>query len=116
MAKNSGATIVDPKPYLSGTIKSVFEEFPQITEIVPAMRYNDQQIKDMEDTLNNAEAELIIDGSPINLEKLIKSNKPIVRVSYDIEAIKSPTIEEVLDIFIEKNLYISFYLFKFSIL
>ncbi len=103
-AKNNGARIVDPRPYLTGTLKTLFEEFPQITEIVPAMGYNDQQIKDMEDTLNKAEAEVIIDGSPIDLEKLIKSNKPIVRVSYDIEAIKSPTIEEVLDKFIEKNL------------
>ncbi|MFX1532453.1 MAG: hypothetical protein ACFFBC_15155 [Promethearchaeota archaeon] len=67
------------------------------------MGYNDQQIKDMEDTLNNTEAELIIDGSPIDLEKLIKSNKPIVRVSYDIEALKSLTIEETLDDFIKKN-------------
>ncbi len=103
-AKNNGAIIVDPRPYLTGTMKNVFEEFPQITDIVPAMGYNDQQIKDMEETLNNAEAEIIIDGSPIDLEKLINSNKPIVRVSYDIEAIKSPTIEEVLDKFIEKNL------------
>ncbi|MBY8985930.1 MAG: GTPase, partial [Candidatus Lokiarchaeota archaeon] len=103
-ATNSGAIIIDPRPYLSGTMKTVFEEFPQITEIVPAMGYNDQQIKDMEDTLNKADAEIILDGSPIDLEKLINSNKPIVRVSYDIEAIKSPTIEEVLDKFIEKNL------------
>ena len=103
-AKNNGAIIVDPRPYLTGTMKNVFEEFPQITEIVPAMGYNDQQLADMEETLNKAEAEVIIDGSPIDLEKLIKSNKPIVRVSYDIEAIKSPTIEEVLDNFIEKNL------------
>ena len=103
-ATNSGAVIVDPRPYLSGTMKTLFEEFPQITEIVPAMGYNDQQIKDMEDTLNRAEAEVIIDGSPIDLEKLINSNKPIVRVSYDIEAIKSPTIEEVLDNFINRFL------------
>ena len=103
-ASNSGAIIIDPRPYLTGTMKNLFEEFPQITEIVPAMGYNDQQIKDMEDTLNKAEAEVIIDGSPIDLEKLINSNKPIVRVSYDIEAIKSPTIEEVLDNFINKFL------------
>ncbi|MHA2036150.1 MAG: cyclic 2,3-diphosphoglycerate synthase [Promethearchaeota archaeon] len=103
-AINSGAEIVDPRPYLTGTMKKVFEEFPQITQIVPAMGYNDQQIKDMEDTLNKAVAEVIIDGSPIDLEKLIKSNKPIVRVSYDIEALKSPTIEEVLDGFINKFL------------
>jgi predicted GTPase len=104
-AINNGAIIIDPRPYLTGIMKDVFEEFPQITEIVPAMGYNDQQIKDMEDTLNKAEAEVIIDGSPIDLEKLIKSNKPIVRVSYDIEAIdKSPKIEEVLDNFIKKYL------------
>jgi len=103
-ATNSGAIIIDPKPYITGTMKKVFEEFPQITQIVPAMGYNDQQIKDMEETLNKAEAEFIIDGSPIDLEKLINSNKPIVRVSYDIEAIKSPTIEEVLDNFINRFL------------
>jgi predicted GTPase len=103
-AINSGAEIIDPRPYLTGTMKKVFEEFPQITQIVPAMGYNEQQIKDMEDTLNKADAEVIIDGSPIDLAKLIKSNKPIVRVSYDIEGIKSPTIEEVLDDFINKFL------------
>jgi len=103
-AKNNGAIIVDPRPYLTGSMKNLFEEFPQITEIVPAMGYNEQQIKDMEATLNKAEAEVIIDGSPIDLAKLIKSNKPIVRVSYDIEAIKSPKIEEVLDSFIKEHL------------
>jgi len=103
-ATNNGAIIVDPKPYITGSMKKVFEEFPQITQIVPAMGYNDQQIKDMEDTLNKAEAEFIIDGSPIDLEKLINSNKPIIRVSYDIEAVRSPTIEETLDKFIEKFL------------
>ena len=89
---------------LKGSMKKLFEEFPQITEIVPAMGYNDQQIKDMEDTLNKAEADIVIDGSPIDFEKLIKSNKPIIRVNYDIEAIESPTIEEVLDDFVKKHL------------
>lgn len=103
-AINNGAEIVDPRPYLTGTMKKLFEEFPQITQIVPAMGYNDQQIKDMEDTLNNAECDLIIDGSPIDLEKLIKVNKPIVRVTYDIQPIGSPSIEDVLEEFIQKQL------------
>ena len=103
-AKNNGAIIIDPRPYLTGSMKNLFEEFPQITEIVPAMGYNDQQIADMEQTLNNAEAEVIIDGSPIYLGKLIKSKKQIVREKYYIEAIKSPTIEEVLDKFIKQHL------------
>jgi len=103
-AKNAGAKIVDPKPYLEGTMKEVFEEFPHITEIVPAMGYSDEQIEDMEKTLNKAKCDIIVNGSPIDLEKLIKVNKPIVTVRYDIEAIKSPTIEEVLDDFAHKIL------------
>ncbi|MFW9988852.1 MAG: cyclic 2,3-diphosphoglycerate synthase [Candidatus Odinarchaeota archaeon] len=101
-AINNGSEIIDPRPYLTGAMKLVFKEFPHITQIIPAMGYNEQQIKDMEETLNKIEAEIVIDGSPINLEKLIKCNKPIVRVNYDIESIKSPTIEQVLDKFIDK--------------
>lgn len=103
-AKNKGAVIIDPKPYLTGTLIEIFKEYPQIKEIVPAMGYNDQQIKDMEETLNKSKCDLIINGSPIDLAKLINSNKPIVRVTYDIEAVSSPTIEEVLDEFIQKFL------------
>ncbi len=103
-AINSGAKVIDPRPYLVGSLIEMFEEFPHIANIVPAMGYNEQQLKDLEMTLNNSECDIIIDGSPIDLGKLVNSNKPIVRVSYDIKAIKSPTIEEVLDTFIEKHL------------
>ena len=103
-AKNAGAKIVDPKPFLVGTMKEVFEEFPHITEIVPAMGYSDEQIEDMEKTLNQAKCDIIVNGSPIDLEKLVKVNKPIVTVRYDIEAISRPTIEEILDTFIKKHL------------
>jgi len=68
------------------------------------MGYTAQQIEDLEKTLNNVKADIILNGSPIDLTKLIKTNKPIVKVSYDIEPIGSPTIEEVLDTFINKFL------------
>ncbi|MFW9879689.1 MAG: cyclic 2,3-diphosphoglycerate synthase [Candidatus Thorarchaeota archaeon] len=103
-AKNAEAKIVDPRKFLVGSMKDVFEDFPQITQIVPAMGYTDQQIEDLEKTLNNVKADIILNGSPIDLTKLIKANKPIVKVSYDIESIGSPTIEEVLDDFINKFL------------
>jgi predicted GTPase len=103
-AKNYGAKIIDPRPYLTGNMKEIFEEFPQITEILPAMGYNNQQIEDMEETLKKAECDIIVNGSPIDLTKLINHNKPIIKVTYDIEPIKSPTIEEVLDDFIKKFL------------
>ena len=103
-AKNADAKIVDPRPYLVGSMKDVYEEFPQITEIVPAMGYNDDQIENLEKTLNNAKADVILNGSPIDLTKLIKANKPIVKVTYDIEATRKPSIEDVLDNFIDKHL------------
>ncbi|MFW9929837.1 MAG: GTPase [Candidatus Thorarchaeota archaeon] len=103
-AKNAGAKIIDPRPYLSGSMKDVYEEFPQITEIVPAMGYTDQQIEDLENTLNKVKCDIILNGSPIDLKKLINTNKPIVKVSYDIEPIEHPTIENVLDDFVQKFL------------
>lgn len=103
-AKNAGAKIVDPRPYLVGSMKEVYEEFPQITEIVPAMGYNDDQIENLEKTLNNVKADIILNGSPIDLTKLIKANKPIVKVTYDIEATRKPSIEDVLDNFIDNHL------------
>ena len=103
-AKNAEAKIVDPRPYLTGSMKDVYEEFPQITEIVPAMGYTDQQIEDLEKTLNKVKADIILNGSPIDLKKLVNVNKPIVKVSYDIEPVKEPTIEKVLDDFIQKFL------------
>ncbi|MFX0082562.1 MAG: cyclic 2,3-diphosphoglycerate synthase [Candidatus Hodarchaeota archaeon] len=103
-AKNAEAKIIDPRKFLVGSMKDVFEDFPQITQIVPAMGYTDQQIEDLEKTLNNVKADIILNGSPIDLNKLVKVNKPIVKVSYDIESIGSPTIEELLDDFINKFL------------
>jgi len=101
-AREHGGIVVDPKPYLVGGMKTVFKEFPQLDDIVPAMGYNDEQIKDMEDTINGVPADVVIDGSPIDLGKLIKCNKPIVRIDYDIEAVSQPSIESMLDEFIEK--------------
>ncbi len=103
-AKNNGGNIVDPKPYIVGGMKKVYEDFPQIDEIVPAMGYDDAQIKDLEDTINAIPGDVVIDGSPIDLGKLIKCNKPIVRVDYDIEAVAQPSIESMLDEFVKKYL------------
>ncbi|MCK4541779.1 MAG: hypothetical protein KAU17_06045, partial [Spirochaetales bacterium] len=98
-AREHDCVVVDPKPYLKGVMKTIFKDFPQIQEIIPAMGYDDAQIKDLEDTLNAVPADLILDGSPFDLGKLVKTNKPILRISYDIEALGSPSIEEMLDEF-----------------
>jgi len=68
------------------------------------MGYTDQQIDDLEKTLNKVKCDIILNGSPIDLTKLINANKPIVKVTYDIEPVKEPTIENVLDDFADKYL------------
>ncbi|MFO7872622.1 MAG: cyclic 2,3-diphosphoglycerate synthase [Candidatus Undinarchaeales archaeon] len=104
-AKKYRAEIVDPKPHLKGSMKETFEDFPQIDKIIPAMGYDKEQIKDLEETINSIEADVVIDGSPIDLEKLIDSNKEIVRVKYDIEPAKGTlSIEEMLDKFEKQHL------------
>ena len=101
-ARENNGKVVDPKPYLVGGMKKVFEEFTQLDDIIPAMGYNDEQIKDMEDSINAVPADVVIDGSPIDLGKLIKCNKPIVRIDYDIKARGTPSIESMLEEFIVK--------------
>jgi predicted GTPase len=103
-AKNAGAKVVDPRKFLVGSMKDVFEEFPQITEIVPAMGYTDSQIEDLENTLKNVKCDIILNGSPIDLSKLVNVNKPIIKVTYDIKAIGTPSIETVLDEFVLKHM------------
>jgi predicted GTPase len=103
-AKNAGAKVVDPRKFLVGSMKDVFEEFPQITEIVPAMGYTDSQIEDLENTLKNVKCDIILNGSPIDLSKLVNVNKPIIKVTYDIKAIGTPSIETVLDEFVLEHM------------
>ncbi|MFH1425006.1 MAG: cyclic 2,3-diphosphoglycerate synthase [archaeon] len=102
-AKRNGAKeIIDPRPYAVGSIKATFEKYPQTTEVLPAMGYGDEQIKELEETINAADCDVVVDGSPVDLAKIVKVNKPIIRVTYDLEEIGEPNLETVLDEFEQK--------------
>jgi len=81
---NKMIKIIDPRKSAVGTIKDVFEKYLHIEKVLPAMGYNPQQIKDLEDTINNSGADVILSATPIDLSKVIKTNIPIVRVSYKL--------------------------------
>lgn len=92
-----GATeIVSPKPYAVGTIAETYAKYGQVEEVLPAMGYSDRQIKDLEETLNRVPADVIVSGTPINISRLVKVNKPIVRVMYELEEIGKPTLKDVI--------------------
>ncbi|MFC2174569.1 cyclic 2,3-diphosphoglycerate synthase [archaeon] len=102
-AKRFGASeIVSPKPYLSESLKEVFAEFPQLDKVLPAMGYNAQQLKDLEETINRVECDVVVSGTPIDLGKIVNANKPVVRVRYNLEEIGSPNLNDALDDFERK--------------
>jgi len=97
--KFGAAELVDPRPYTVGTITATFKKYPEIGTLLPAMGYGDQQIKDLEETINNTECDLVIIGTPIDLRKLVNINKPAVRVTYELQEIGKPDLQDILSKF-----------------
>jgi predicted GTPase len=94
--RNEAASIVDPRPYITGTIKETFESYPNIGPVLPAMGYGKQQMQDLETTINNADCDLVLFATPIDLPKLLSINKPTLRVRYEYRDHGSPTLKKVL--------------------
>lgn len=96
-AKKFGAKeIIDPRPYAVGSIHTVFQDFPHIGAVLPAMGYSSDQIKELEDTINASDCDIVIAGTPIDLGRLLKLNKPVIRVRYTIEEVDG-TLDEIID-------------------
>ncbi len=102
-AKKYGAELVDPRPYAKGIIAKMYEEYPHMEKVVPSTGYSPQQIKDLEETLNSIPADVIIAGTPIRLDRIVKVNKPIVQVKYDIKIVEGPTITDMINEFLERT-------------
>ncbi|KAF0126437.1 MAG: cobalamin synthesis protein P47K [Elusimicrobia bacterium] len=97
-AKQYGAKeIVDPRPYAIGTIKTVYENFRQLEDILPAMGYGDDQMKELKDTINAIPADLVLVGTPIDLAAHLKFNKPSLRVTYSLKERTTPGLKELLE-------------------
>ena len=103
-AKKFGAAeIVDPRPYAVGSIIDTYKKYNHIEEILPAMGYGDKQVKELEETINNADVDLVVIGTPIDLRRIMKINKPAVRVGYELQEIGKPDLEDVIDEFLKKH-------------
>jgi predicted GTPase len=90
------AEIVDPRPYAVKSIKATYEKYPKTGPILPAMGYGEAQTRDLEATINNADVDMVIIGTPIDLKRIIKINKPAQRVRYELQEIGQPTLETIL--------------------
>jgi predicted GTPase len=96
-ARRFGAeTIVDPRPFAVNTIAATYEKYPKTGPILPAMGYGDAQMKDLEETINKSDVDLVIVGTPIDLKRIININKPSQRVRYELQEIGQPTLQDLL--------------------
>ncbi len=103
-AKKYGASIiVDPKPYAVGSIRETFNKYPDIDKALPAMGYSQKQILELEETINRAECDIVITGTPIDLDKIIKVNKPIVRANYELLEISKPDLNNIITDYLNQN-------------
>jgi predicted GTPase len=96
LAERSGAYIVNPRQHAVGSIKQVYGNFPHLGAVLPAMGYNPHQMKELEETINATPADVIIIGTPVDLRRFLKLNKPAVRVRYELKELGKPDLEEVL--------------------
>jgi len=96
-AMNYGAAeIVDPRPYVVKSIAETFKKYPKIGILLPAMGYGEQQMKDLEETINRTDCDSVVIGTPIDLSRYIKINKPHTRIMYELQEIGGITVESIL--------------------
>ena len=102
--KFSAAEMVDPRPFLVGQLKDTFRQYPGIGTLLPAMGYGDDQLRDLEKTINNCDCELVVIGTPIDLNRVMDIKKPSTRVYYDLQSIGKPSLEDVIEKFLVKQI------------
>lgn len=101
--KFGAAELVDPRPFTVGKLSETFKIYPNIGILLPAMGYSDQQLKDLETTINNTDCDSVVIGTPIDLNRIVKINKPNTRVYYDLQEIGQPDLQGILNDFVAKH-------------
>ena len=101
--KFGAAGFVDPRPYTVGRLTDTFKTYPNIGILLPAMGYGEQQLKDLEATINRTDCDSVVIGTPIDLGRIIKINKPFTRVYYNLQEIGRPNLDGVLSDFIRAH-------------
>ena len=102
-AKKFGAAeLVDPRPFLKGKLAETFEIYPEIGCLLPAMGYSAEQLADLEASINATDCDAVVIGTPMDLSRIVKINKPFTRVHYDLQSIGEPSLGQMIDEFVAK--------------
>ena len=94
--KYGASKIVDPRPFAVGSIKATYQKYTHLDRVLPALGYGKKQIAELTQTIDKVDCDLVVSGTPIDLSQLIKTNKRILRVTYELEEIGYPDLKEVL--------------------
>jgi predicted GTPase len=101
-AQRGGAgALVDPRPYAVGSIAETYERYPHIGSVLPAMGYSDEQLLELEQTINATDCDVVVSATPVDLTRLVDSRHPIRHASYDLEEVGRPTLADVLSPLVE---------------
>ena len=90
------AEIVDPRPFAVGDLKATFEKFPHLGNVLPSMGYGEKMIRDLEQTIANSDVDVVVSGTPIDLRRVMKIDKPLVKADYKLQEIGYPTLLDVI--------------------
>ena len=97
IAKKLGANeLVDPRPYAVGSIVSAFQKYTHLGPLLPALGYGKEQVQELQKTINATPCDIVVIGTPIDLRRILKINKPAVRAKYELQELGSPTLEDIL--------------------
>lgn len=103
-AERLGASeVVDPRPYAVGSLIDTFEKYAHLEQVLPAMGYGKEQLKDLEATINATDCDAVIIGTPMDLTRVINVNKPTARVFYELDEVGKPNLESILKDFVKNN-------------
>ena len=102
-AKDVAGEIVDPMSFAVGSIKETFKKYTHLTNILPAMGYGKKQISELEETINNTDCEVVVSGTPIDINRVLKSTKPIVRIRYSVGETTAKELEDIVDKFLKMH-------------
>ncbi len=97
--KYGASEIVSPVEYAVGSIKEAYEKYPHVTDVLPALGYGEHQLKELEETINKVPADVVVIATPVNLGRILKINKPWVRVKYELQEIGYPTLKDLIEKF-----------------
>lgn len=102
-ARSLGAEVVDPRPHAVGAIREAFARYPHLERVMPAMGYGEEQVRELEETIRRTPAEAVVIGTPVDLRRLLRLDRPAVRVTYELEERTRPGLREVVDAWLARG-------------